>query len=661
MMDGIENPALRLLYSESSVFATALSEILKQTVDAEERASLFIHVLRDFAKTTTLEPIEKERRLLHLLKSLALSGNGLQRIALALREIDSPGLRNAITRVLDPELKLLVFAKEPVGAGPHSEVSHLYRSPNSTVGAIPATPITSPTTTTQALISRESADVMLLSLDDDPASAKLLATHRFTPLRYSNLQDAQRALQEEDEFCGCVIETSFLSVLSIADQKKLFSLLASYSTFIWLKVNETGLKLTRQSLFDVISDSRCSLEVPSVYQLALSERGGVQERDLESLNTARQRLSNDGGIGLFVPGELNDSELKLLVAALADYASKRRFRPKAALTSIRTKFLQAGNQNAKVAMIRVNDFRIPLVVKIASGDSRMFILDEIKRFQTFIRPGDKELNPEIHLHGHAALIIFGLIDNAEDDQEPAPTLDQILSEYWYAEMFGEDVYKRWQNSRAGFCKAVRKFSMLNQVVNTDSSFECKANPYLDSIKQMERGGFDWGLGEEAREIRCRAEMIFSAASQAAIAQGDAHSRNVLLRGQDGFVIDYAYSGPGHPCVDLVRLELSLFLTHFVQCVSEDILVQLQREITYKNANPEDLVTKYPKAFPCGTNRACMEMCLIARDAVGGVLAKHRLGWKHYVCTKLLYAWQALQIPTLQRSLVRIVIQALNDI
>jgi hypothetical protein len=116
----------------------------------------------------------------------------------------------------------------------------------------------------------------------------------------------------------------------------------------------------------------------------------VQERELSDLKAARKRLVEGGAHGLFIPGELGGLELKLLVAAMSRFSKRRRFNPGAELTQVKTKFLQGGETGARVASVRMNDLRVPVIVKLDLKDS---ILDEARRFLTFIHKDNPELSP----------------------------------------------------------------------------------------------------------------------------------------------------------------------------------------------------------------------------------------------------------------------------
>lgn len=623
-----------------------------------DKVDLFRNFLDFIDADQSLSSSEKDRRVVDLFVQLKLPGEGLRKITEHMRTIKSPIIRNTVAGLLPPELRSSILRKEPVPSPKVTVIKENLMQESGQSLAKDESP--NPGSGASLDTTNEAGDVLLLSMDEDQATRTLLKSAGFTALRYSSTQEVQSALTHNQEICAIVIEASFLVPLDAEEQKKLILGVGSYSTFTWIKIAESPLLMDREEVSSLIAQSRCSPTLPAVNQLLLTDRGGIQERDIQSIRISRNRLSAESARSLFVPGELDDAELRLLVAALTDFVHRKHFRLKASVSLIKTKFVQTGRpEDAKVAIIRVNELRIPIIVKVASGSAREIIVEEAKRFYTFIQAGDKDLNPEIHMHGNCALLIFGLIQSSDDDQEPAPTLDEVMKSFWFAEMFGEDLTSKHAVILKGVGRAIRKTAGLNKVLCTKNNFASKANPYLQDLKKMETRGFNWGFGSDALKKRDAAELLIQSAAVNAIAQGDLHTRNVLLRGEDGFVIDYAYSGPGHPCTDLVRLELSLFFNYFTPFVPDSILVEIQRDFTFAKSSAQQVFAKFPEAFPSNTNRLCIEMCAQARDSAAEVISAHHLCVEHYFAVKLLAAWQGLQVPNLQRSLVRVVIEALS--
>jgi hypothetical protein len=478
------------------------------------------------------------------------------------------------------------------------------------------------------------------------------------PLRCQTLEELNGFLLSNEHICAFLIGSSFLASLDIAAQRNLIKKLSVFSTFVWLRFQEDRLIDENPAVERLIATARCRVSPSLTTEVSFQNTPDLREKELSSIGEARKRLNDGEPHGLFIPGELSTLQLNLLGAAMSQYSKMRHFNPGAQLSKVTTRFLQGGQTGATVALVRVNDLRVPVIVKL---DNKDLILDEARRFLTFIHRDNPELHPEVHLHADAALIVFGVIsDPRAEPEQPAPTLEQQLTQFWYGEMYDPTAANDSKDLLSGFSNAVARLANLNKQKCSNNDFPCKANPYLENLKKMEAQGFDWGFDHRAIEARCQAEDLLSTMARAAVCHGDAHMRNILIRANQGFPIDYAYSGPGHPCCDLVRLELSVYLMRFVPVGDETELTALQRDLSILRLSLKELSSKYEHWFRCKTNELCLSMCVTARDTNAEVLQAHSLTWEHYLATKLLTAWQSLQIPGLQHSLARGVISAINN-
>ena len=122
-----------------------------------------------------------------------------------------------------------------------------------------------------------------------------------------------------------------------------------------------------------------------------------------------------------------------------------------------------------------------------------------------------DLNPEVHLHGSAALIVFDVIP-ADSCQEisPAPTLHDDLERFWFTEMGSPWNCGDGLKLLAGFESALGRLVALNSQMCQNSRHKCFASPYIQGIKEMEREGFSWGLSTSAVERRDAAERLIGA-------------------------------------------------------------------------------------------------------------------------------------------------------
>jgi len=594
---------------------------------------------------------ERERRFASVFARVSPSSADLALLAELGSGVDNVVLRNALALLLPPEYKRLVFrTNPPARTKPLIEVAL-----DDVLSLLDRTAVRlSPTPRSHASFS----DVIILSISDDPATRKLLESANLLPLRCQSADELDQMLATNEDICAFLVEASFLASMNRDEQRALVEKLAAFSTFVWLRFQEDGLADQNLDVGQLIADVRCRTFQPDVTELSFRDSAGLLQRELPLVARARERLTGGEAHGLFTPGELSPLELKLLGAAMCRYSKERRFNPRAELTQVTTKFLQGGQTGARVALVKVNDLRMPVIVKL---DRKEFILDEARRFLTFIYKDNLDLRPEVHLHAATALIVFGIIPSSDaETEEPAPTLEQRLADYWYSEMADPAGCDDGDLLFEGFMDAVRRLAILNKQKCFDRSFSCKANPFLNSLKEMEKKGFDWGFGKQAVAKRQEAENLVSAAAQNAICHGDAHTRNILIRNQQGFLIDYAYSGPGHPCSDLVRLELSVYLTKFIPLGSEDDFAKLQRDLSLERLSLRELGLRHQHLLHARMNRLCLRMCVAARDCAIEVLQAHGLSLDHYLAIKILTAWQSLQIPSLQQFLARSIISAVDS-
>ncbi len=636
---------LRKLIDSTDSFESALAD------PAIGEADIIAPFLAGLQSNEALDNAERERRLRIVFSRTIPTTPHFIAAATTAASLLNPILKNAVIQLLPPDFRGLVFKRSPTVKFEASQSlkQEVAAAQSEDYSKQPAS---------EADGRSDFSDVIILSINDDPATKRLLEGSHFTPLRCQSVEDLDLMLATNESICAFLLEASFLRALALDQQLSLITKLALFSTFVWLRVQEDGISMDNVEIENHVAAKRCRPSGLGFTALALRDRPGLQERELSALNAARRRLTSGGPQGLFTPGELSWLEFRLLAAAMSDYAKERQFNRHAELTQVTATFLHGGHSGARVALVKINDFRVPLIVKIAKKE---FILDEVRRFLTFIFKDNPELKPDPHFHGSAALIVFGIIPSSGvEHEQPAPTLESRLSDFWYGEMWSATKMVSDDPLVQGFKQATQRLFLLNRQPCSTRDFECKANPYLKSLKQMESDGFDWGFSKTILEKRNSAEEIIKTADDIAICHGDAHTRNVLIRGEEGFLIDYANSGPGHPCSDLVRLESAIYFSRFTPFGGEAELIQLQRDFSFGRLPFNTILNKYPGLFKSKTNQLALKLCVLARDYAGQVLAAHKLGWEHYLAVKLLNAWQSLQVPMLQQSQVRGVIASLSS-
>ena len=583
---------------------------------------------------------ESERRLNVVLSRVPLDPEELATVARSGAKLHNFVLQNALTQLLPSEVRRLVHRPDSPEVQAPTKPRSLEIS-------------TRPTPQIDAL---SYSVVVILSNEIDPAVRALLEGSRFSPLRFELLSSLEDFLRTSADVCSFLVESSFLQSLDADRQRSLFQLLGQYSTFALVRCQAEALRIDRTEVDDIIARAHCTTSAPGYDRLAFADRSILHQAELAVLERVRSRLAAGDTNSRFLPDEITEDQIRLLGAAMTAYARQKQFNDRTELTSVSIRFLQGG-AGAKVALVRINDLRWPVIVKL---DTKSHVREEALRFRTYIEAYNRDLRPEVHLHADAALIIFDVIEaGTKPTIEPAPTLAKVLQGYWLAEMF--DV--RNADDGSGILRAVidaaSGLAVLNRQQCPDRTFAIRANPLVLYIQQMEEAGFDWGFGDVGLTARSNAEGLLALKRDSGICHGDAHLGNILIDEDRGHVIDYAYSGPGHPCVDLAKLELSIFFQAFHPFGTEQSIIDLQRDLTFRLASADDLISSHGALMKSRTNSLCMQLCVSVRDAAATVLEAHDIGWEHYRAAKLLSCWQALQSPNLPQGTVRAVISALT--
>jgi hypothetical protein len=104
------------------------------------------------------------------------------------------------------------------------------------------------------------------------------------------------------------------------------------------------------------------------------------------------------------------------------------------------------------------------------------------------------------------------------------------------------------------------------------------------------------------------------------------------------LIDYASSGPGHPAIDLVRLELALYLGCFKQLEEENRYELLQRRLSVDSADVTALESSFGRSHLPAVNKVCIGGCIAARDQALEAVKAHGGDYKDYLAAKYLVAW-----------------------
>ena len=124
-----------------------------------------------------------------------------------------------------------------------------------------------------------------------------------------------------------------------------------------------------------------------------------------------------------------------------------------------------------------------------------------------------------------------------------------------------------------------------------------------------------GHARDILAIRHQAVEIIKPRERLATVHGDIHLRNILIRDErEPCFIDYAYSGPGHPCFDLVRLESAILFRCFRMTADETTIARLMVRILEGCEDEAQLAREFPQFDGSLGNRLAVRACIRCRRA-----------------------------------------------
>lgn len=495
------------------------------------------------------------------------------------------------------------------------------------------------------------AVILLGSEEDHETNRTFLQSHDLTPLRAAS-NDHLAPLLERD-VCAIVVAASWWAAHPASEHELLFRTLIAYSSFIWFKIDVTGLSFPVRVAKDIIRDVR--LGNPDTFDFVLGDTARISAIELDSVRDVQSLLSMINSVRV-VNSEIDDAQTMLLVAATTKCVRERSLRGHHVLKRVRARFIAGGRTGAHLTLVEPDDGGVPIIVKIGPATD---IADEARRFKRFIAPHDSRLKPTIHRHFEWAAIVFGLVEDVSVGR-PAPTLEQQLHNAMATEVHGDASGYSVDEANLALLidRVINKLMRLNVIPCRDSGFHSFATLSLRSVVNMRANGVIWTFsmtpGDTPIALDTVVETIAAIAGRldgCATVHGDIHLRNILCGGMDSHLIDYACSGPGHPCFDLARLEAALMFQGIRMVGDERSLAAIIAALSIDGCSFVEIQRLYPAwSAPIG-NRLAFKACVLVRGAALKVLMQYGGTLEDYLAVKAVLACQSLGLIDLQAGVV----------
>lgn len=648
--------AQRLVADSTSVFYEALSSL--RSLREDERTQLVPRVLQLLSDSATLPERRKGERAASILARGEVS-TALAETLVSQVTGYSPAVRNALSTVLPPTFRGRVTVPQRVTESAALSPPEA-PEPSSEHGlAVSGT----------VEVRAESRDtgsasiVLVLSASSDQeANATLLRNSGLDPLHFESWASARTDISTMADICGCVVDGSFIREMDGQEQLAFFRELASYSTFTWIRIDESGLRIAFHDVRESIRKARCLLAPLQADAISIQSNGALRESEIPDLLRVQEVLRSYHTVRVH-PRQLSAPEGQLLIAAMRKSYEESRYDRAAPGDLLEVEFLTGGYSSARTVLVRIADSVKPEIAKI---DRRERVVEEIERFYSFIQAWDPELQPRAFFHAASALILFGIVPDEANLMQPATMLGSCLEELWNAEVFATETRDFQENAlhaanlTAALQRTAEKLLSLNRSRPPTTDFQPHGYPSPNFFARLSARGIDWSLAGNPLTAVDKALAQYDLLHGRAVVHGDLHLGNVLIRGgRDPHLIDYASSGPGHPAIDLVRLELALYLGILRQIESDDQYRAFQHAFSLDWQTSGQLEGRWPKIFRCATNRVCIMGCVAARDAALAAVRAHGGSERDYLAAKYLIALQNLVMHRRQSGLTRGVIDSLT--
>lgn len=634
--------ATQLADARNNVFRAALADARNALQRGEDTDVVsFTQLASGLIHADKLLLHTKADRLGKLARLFLTTKGGGREVALASRELPS-NLRAAVASQLSPRDRRVLYGREEPFAG---------------AGQTPESKGEGAAQVNEPQLN-EKTDVLnwavsLISVREQEANKSLLKGNKFAVNVWESIDEAVTSMSDMPELCGVCVDGSVLESLSVDEQLLALERISGVSTISALRIDRSGLLLEDNKVKEIVSRAHNRRETVDALRLSIEGNGRIQEGEISNFIEARRLLSTFDN-SRFAPEQLSQNEARVLASAVQKYTDEIR-NYSLGIQVIRTEFLPGGKTESRIALVSTDAGGNRIVAKL---DKKTHIEEEIRRFRT-IQWWDDSLRPTYVCHGDVSLILFGLVTGRATGYRPAPMLEDELRRLWAEEAFGfgkGDIPQQESRLTSAFAELSAKLGELNSKPRPDG---------IDGRADIQ-GKWIGGLDEKGVPkvlIRSREASLrqYKGLCGKATVHGDIQLRNILV-GQGGkmHLIDYAFSGPGHPAIDLVRLEVALYTKGMRIRMPEDTCKCLQRDISINGASFNELKGKYPMVADTALNRACLGGILAARDEALKVLGKYSGDIRDYVAVKVLVAWQTLLVFDCQINAVQSILASLEE-
>lgn len=620
----------------SADFDQALSGLKRrQPASSDERGAGLTDIVRAIS-SSSLSVREVDRRIRLVVRTLAPTESELI-TALRGGHDMPPAARNAIRSALPSNLRALAVSSQTL-----PEVAPI--TITSPAHAPPAEP---PAARIPEPLVRPFHSVVLVGMQDEHTANVAILNHEgFYPLRVGDLQALEKVLPEGA--CGFVVAASAWRGLTETAQQGAIERLCSLSTFLFARISLVGISTSIAGRLPAVLQRTATASD----RFCHGSSSDLSPADIALLRSVRT-LMECAETARFVPLGISPNQAMLLRLI----AGSRSPTAAIELGRLGTREIAGGRSGARLYLMQSETNR-PFVVKL---DTQARLQDELQRHRSWIASWEPTItNPILHHHLGDAAIAFQLQADPDGANYPAPTLEDAIERLRAHEWIkSEDPSKAptvmAQQIETAVFRAAERLADLNRRPASGADEFWLDWPVRDLAEQGVQPIIE---GVELRTMTQRAVTLLQLRGNRATVHGDIHGRNVLLIDRLPAFIDYAASGPGHPLVDLVRLDATVRQLALRALVSESELVEVFNAIYIEGVAAEKVLDVYPVFKASAGSCLALRSAAKIRECCLAVASHHGGDLKDYLAMVFVVSGHVLAVrnpaSAIERALLRAV-------
>lgn len=557
---------------------------------------------------------EFDRRIRLILDAIAEGDPGILPSIAGALQASSPEALNAIRTLLPAALRYVAVP------------------PRANEQLPPPSPITARTAMSQDRAPREEMDrrlndseflavALVGTFDEHVRNDGLLRQHKLDPYRIQSLDELWE--MASTGLCGFVIGGSVWRQIPPSEHPRVIRLVCEYSTFLFSRTCLNGLsEESAQSFTRWAKGARCG--TLDGQRFCHGQDCELSLADISELKDAAKLLDAAGKVEFFPLG-LSESEAALLRLIAEE---RRRHHQPVMFRRLGTRELAGGRSGSRVFLLNDGSSQ-PFVAKV--GDTEI-LASEVRRFQEWIRDWEPNVtDPALHSHSGSAAVTFRLQAAPDIEGIPAPSLEQRLEELRLAEWTQslENCVRKADDLYLAVERAIDRLVQLNSRSSNRQSPDEEFWLHWP-VRDLATRGIDFTLIDKHWRNIDLWELIQKAHScvrpnlSRGVVHGDIHGRNILLLDRLPAFIDFAWSGPGHPLVDLIRLDATVRASSMRMLLNKQSMRDLFHSVYVVGADVQSVLRNHPALSVSPLARLAIRTAARVRTAADSVSRSHGL-------------------------------------